>query len=173
MILTLKSVEIKDERFFKNFTGLDYARYEALRPFFGEAVSAHESGKRKPPSSRKRKPGAGRPANLPTTDDKLAFVLHYLKAYPTMDNMGSTFGMSRGSACGQVHLYTELLKQPLDKLGVMPKRHFACPGELLEALKELGGIDQLLIEATEHPYRRLREKEQKDTLYSGKKSGLP
>lgn len=173
MRITLKSVEIKDERFFKSFTGLDYDRYEALRPVFEEVVSAHETSKKKPPASRKRKPGAGRPANLPGTDDKLVFVLHYLKAYPTMDNLGSTFGMSRGSACGHVHLYAGLLKQALDKLGVVPKRQFACPEELMEALKELGGIDQILIDATERPYRRLRDKEQRDALYSGKKSAIP
>jgi hypothetical protein len=173
MRLTLKSVEIKDERFFKSFTGLDKDRYETLRPVFEEVVTTYESARKRPSSTRKRKPGAGRPSNLPGTDDKLVFVLHYLKSYPTMDNMGSTFGMSRGSACGLVHLYAGLLKQALDKLGVMPKRHFSCPEELLAALKELGGVDQLLIDATERPYRRLRDNEQRDALYSGKKSGLP
>lgn len=172
MILTLQSIEIKDARFFKSFTGLDHKRYDALRPVFEEVVFAYEATKKKPSDSRKRKPGAGRPPKLPGTDDKLVFVLHYLKAYPTMDNMGSTFGMSRGSACGLVHLYAGLLKQSLEVLQVMPKRQFSRPEELLEALSELGGIDQLLIDVTERPHRRLRDKEKRDALYSGKKSGL-
>jgi hypothetical protein len=173
MKLILRSVEIKDERFFKSFTGLDSERYETLRPVFEEVVTSHESARKRPSDNRKRKPGAGRPPKLPGTDDKLVFVLHYLKSYPTMDNMGSTFGMSRGSACGLVHMYAGLLKQSLEQQGVMPKRHFSCPEELLAALKELGGVGQLLIDATERPYRRLRDKEQRDALYSGKKSGLP
>lgn len=173
MILTLKSLEIKDERFLKSFTGLGLDRYEELRPVFEKVVMAYEASKKKPAGSRKRKPGGGRPPKLPGVDDKLVFVLHYLKAYPTMDNIGSTFGMSRGSACGLVHLYSELLKQSLEKLEVMPKRKFSGPEELLGLLKELGGIDQLLIDVTERPHRRLRDKEQRDALYSGKKSALP
>jgi hypothetical protein len=173
MIPTLKSLEIKDERFLKSFTGLGLNRYEALRPVFEEVVSAYEACKRKPAKSRKRKPGAGRPSKLPGTDDKLVFVLHYFKAYPTMDNLGSTLGMSRGSACGLVHHYAGLLKQSLEILEVMPKRQFSRPDELLELLKELGDIDQLLIDVTERPHRRLRDKEKRDALYSGKKSALP
>lgn len=171
MLLTLKSLKIKDERFLKSFTGLCLKRYQILRSVFEKVVNQYEASKKKPITARKRKSGGGRKPKLPSIDDKLVFVLHYLKAYPTMDNLGSTFGMSRGSACGLVHQYCALLKQSLEQLGVMPKRQLDNAQELINLLEQLGGIDELLIDATERPHHRLRNKEQRDALYSGKKSG--
>ncbi len=172
MLLSLKTVDIKDERFLKSFTGVDWNRYLFLREVFEKVVNEYHESQRKPPEKRKRKSGGGRKSKLPSIDDKLAFVLHYHKAYPTMDNIGSTFDMSRGSACGLVHLYSRLLKQSLEKLEVLPKRKLAGPEELLSYLKELGDINQLLIDVTERPHRRLRDREKRDALYSGKKSDL-
>jgi len=170
MLLSLKSICIKDERFLKSFTGVCLERYEILRPAFEKEVMVYEASHKKPATARKRKSGGGRKPNLPSIDDKLVFVRHYLKAYPTMDNLGSTFGMSRGSACGLVHQYTELLKQSLEQLGVMPERQLSSSKELMDLLQQLGGIEQLLIDVTERPHRRLRNKTQRDALYSGKKS---
>lgn len=172
MLLTLKTIEIKDERFLKSFTGLGLDRYETLRPVFMDVVASYQESNRKPKETRRRKVGAGRPSKLPGIDDKLVFILYYFKAYPTMDNLGSTFDMSRGSACGLVHLYAGLLKESLDRLRVMPKRKLDSPEQLLALLKELGGVDQLLIDATERPYRRLRDPHKRDALYSGKKSAI-
>lgn len=172
MLLSLNRVDIKDERFLKSFTGLDWRRYLVLREVFEQIVNDYHESQRRPPEQRKRKVGGGRKSKLPGIDDKLVFVLHYHKAYPTMDNLGSTFDMSRGSACGLVHLYSRLLLQSLDKLKVLPKRILAGAEELLSYLKELGDINQLLIDVTERPHRRLRNREQRDALYSGKKSDL-
>jgi hypothetical protein len=172
MLLSLKAVDIKDERFLKSFTGVNWNRYLTLREVFEEIVNDYNESQHRPAEVRKRKKGGGRKSNLPSVDDKLAFVLHYHKAYPTMDNLGSTFGMSRGSACGLVHLYSGLLKQSLEQLEVVPKRKLAHPDQLLNYLKELGDINQLLIDVTERPHRRLRDREKRDALYSGKKSDL-
>ena len=172
MLLSLKAVDIKDERFLKSYTGLDWNRYQSLREVFEAIVKDYQESQHRPSEVRKRKKGGGRKSNLPGIDDKLAFVLHYHKAYPTMDNLGSTFGMSRGSACGLVHLYSGLLKQSLEQLEVVPKRELADPEQLLNYLKELGDINQLLIDVTERPHRRLRDREKRDALYSGKKSDL-
>lgn len=172
MLLSLKAVDIKDERFLKSYTGLDWNRYLSLREIFEDIVNDYHESQRRPSEVRKRKKGGGRKSNLPDVDDKLTFVLHYHKAYPTMDNLGSTFGMSRGSACGLVHLYSGLLKQSLEQLEVVPKRELADADQLLNYLKELGDINQLLIDVTERPHRRLRDREKRNALYSGKKSDL-
>lgn len=129
MILKLKTVEIKDERFLKSFTGVDSKRYAVIRPQFESIITAYQARKRKLASKPKRKSGAGRPPTLPTIDDKLVFVLHYLKAYPTMDNLASTFGMSRSNTCSLVHLHAKHLKQSLEKLDVLPKRELDEPEE--------------------------------------------
>ncbi|MEM9889207.1 MAG: transposase family protein [Bacteroidota bacterium] len=177
MQLQLKSIKIKDERFLKSYTGVNKAQYDELRIAFEQQILSHHEQTTKAASERKRAKGGGRKPSLPTVDDKLVFVLHYLKAYPTMDNLGSNFGMSRSSACGLVHLYCRLLKQALEALEVIPLRELENPEQLLEYLKKLGAIDQLidklLIDVTERPFRRLKDKELRDALYSGKKSDLP
>jgi hypothetical protein len=58
----------------------------------------------------------------------------------------------------------------LNRLHVVPKRAFKNAQELLEALQALGSeIQQLIIDATERPFRRLKNKDERDALYSGKK----
>jgi len=173
MILKIKTLSIKDERHLKSFTGISQKQYEVLRPVFEEIIAREKRARAKPASQRKRKAGGGRNSSLPDIDDKLCFILHYQKVYPTMDNIGSTFTMGRSTACKFVHSLANVLKQTLEKLGVIPKRQLTTPEELIEYLKELGEVSELLIDVTERPYRRLRNKEERDALYSGKKSDLP
>lgn len=79
-----------------------------------------------------------------------------------MDNMGSTFGMPRGSACGLVHLYAGLLKQGLEKLGVMPKRHwekkwFTVKNTVMTTLKRWILFLGLTTQGSVHDYELLKE----------------
>ena len=48
---------------------------------------------------RLRAPGAGRKAVLDTPEQKLAFILFYLKVYPTFDLMGVFAGLDRSECC--------------------------------------------------------------------------
>lgn len=67
MKLVLKSVEKKSKRYFKSFTDPGQDCHDKFWPVFNEVVSAHESSRKKPLAFPKRKPGVGRPANLPGT----------------------------------------------------------------------------------------------------------
>ena len=173
MLLSLTALEIKDERHLKSFTGLDHTRYIQLREVFSHQYEFYRAQHLRPASKRKRRSGGGRKSSLPTIDDKLAFILHYHKSYPTFDNLATTFRMSRSSAFGLVHTLVIVLKNSLEQLQVLPKRQLANSVELLSYLKELGDINTLLIDVTERPYRRLKDKPSRDALYSGKKSDLP
>lgn len=172
MLLKLKSISFEDERFFKSFTGVSWGRYQVLRSVFLEVFTEFQANTLLNSSKRKRKKGGGRKPKLPTIDDKLVFTLHYFKSYPTFDNLASTFAMSRGSAHGLLHQYAKLLKTSLEHLKVLPKRQLEDKEALLRYLKKLGDIDTLLIDVTERPYRRLRNKDHRDALYSGKKNDL-
>lgn len=173
MILSLTALEIKDERHLKSFTGVDPARFQLLLQTFSEQYSLYRQSRMRQSHKRKRQAGGGRKSRLPKMEDKLAFVLHYHKAYPTFDNLATTFGMSRSSAFGLLQELAGVLKTTLEKLGVLPKRELASAEVLLKYLKELGDIQALLIDVSERPYRRLQDKDQRDALYSGKKSDLP
>lgn len=172
MILSLTALEIKDERHLKSFTGVDLSRFQTLLQIFSEQYASYRQSQIKATSNRKRTIGGGRKSCLPKIKDKLAFVLHYHKAYPTFDNLATTFGMSRSSAFGLLHTLAPILKTTLEFLGVVPKRKLSNAEEFLKYLKELGDINTLLVDVTERPYRRLKNKKQRDALYSGKKSDL-
>ena len=53
---------------------------------------------------------------------------------------------------------------------MMPKRTFQSVKELMQAL---GGIDEIIIDATERAYRRPQEAQQQQAHYSGKKTAYP
>ena len=170
MLLSLTALDIKDERHLKSFTGVDLARFEVLLEAFSQHYTIDRQSRVKGPGKRKRKAGGGRKSRLPKMEDKLAFILHYHKVYPTFDNLASTFGMSRSAAFGLLHGLAPVLKTTLEALQVLPKRKLADTEAFLKHLKELGDIDQLLIDVTERPHRRLSDPDQRDALYSGKKS---
>ena len=175
MLLQTEKTSIRDERALKSFTGIDSNRYPALRSTFSEILKEKAElryAAQVAAGKRRRKPGGGRKSTLPSVDDRLLFVLHHHKGCPTMDNMGSEFKMCRSIACKQVHLPSGYLKECLERLKVTPKRGLANSRALINYLKELGEIQELPIDVTERPYRRLADKHLRDALYSGKKSGL-
>lgn len=176
MLIQTELISIRDERHLKSFTGVNLKQYQMLHSELDGLLGEKQAARLKEqtePGKRRRRPGGGRKNKLPTTDDKLLFVLHYHKAYPTMDNIASEFRMCRSTACDHVHALSGHLKECLERMGVLPKRRLESPGALMAYLKELGDIDKLLVDVTERAYRRLEGKEERDALYSGKKKGSP
>ena len=47
-----------------------------------------------------------------------------------------------------------ILHLALVRLKVMPERQFESPQDLMKKLEDLGGIKQIIIDATERTYRR-------------------
>lgn len=162
---------INNERRLKSMTGLDYEKYEILLDIFTNIYS-DQSPKVSSKKIRKRKPGGGRKPSLPTIEIKLLFVLFYLKSYPTFDVLGDRFSMATSTANGHLHKLMPILQNALAQLGVMPKRTFISPEELQEHLDSLGGIETLLIDATEREHFRYKDSVKRDALYSGKKKDL-
>lgn len=169
MLLEIKSQSFCDERSLQAYTGVSYEQYQYLRPAFARHWQSHHESVTKSQTDRKRAVGGGRPPKLPSVDDKLVFILHYLKSYPTMDVLGSNFRMSRGSACNLVHLFARLLQASLVELELVPLRQIADKEELINYLKQLGDIETLLIDATEREHRRVQDKDKRRALHSGKK----
>ncbi len=150
-------------------TGLEKEKLLKLQEAFEEVFKkeqeqAYEEGKKK--GTRERKSGGGRKGKLPTLNDKLFFILFYLKSYPTFDVLGATFKMSRQKACENVHKLLPILCKTLMHLGVMPEREFSNPEELKEAMEE---VEKILVDATERPHQRPENEEKQKEMYSGKK----
>lgn len=59
---------------------------------------------------------------LPTMEDKLLFILVYLKQYPTQMVQGQLFGLSQSNANKWIHLLHPVLNQALAAAGYLPSR---------------------------------------------------
>lgn len=159
-------LNITNNRRLKSMTGLDIEKYEILLKYF---TSTYEENKAKSVKRILKKSGVGRKGALPSIEIKLLFILYYLKAYPTFDILGDRFGMSTSKANEHLHRLMPILQLCLLRMKVMPKRKFSSPEELKNHLESLGGIETLLIDATEREHFRYEDTESRDALYSGKK----
>src|SRR5947209_1453930 len=72
-----------------------------LRAFEGaQAESFHLTAEGLP---RQRKKGGGQVGKLPRAEDKLLFILSYIKNYPTQTYHGQQFGLSQSKTNLQLH----------------------------------------------------------------------
>jgi len=108
-----------------------------------------------------------RNSTLPTMEDKLLFILVYLKQAPTQEVQGSLFGMRQSKANMWIHLLHPVLNRALAQTGDMPKRDVLIEladgsastkekGRRGSELPTVGGED------TEHPLPFLSMMEQND-----------
>jgi len=163
-------LDIRNERQMLAATGFTKEQFGALAEAFGQVYEedkkekydrACESGR------RKRKSGGGRKSKLPTHQDKLEFILCYLKTCPTLDMLAVMFHLTTSAAYRHVHHLLGILHKTLEQLGVFPHRHFATPEEMKQALQ---GIDEIIIDVVERNHRRPVDNELQKDMYSGKKN---
>jgi hypothetical protein len=104
-------------------TGLTEPEFQALLPHFEQALGAY-LGKRTidghPRTSRRYSPYVNCP--LPTTADKLLFILTYLKQNPIQEIQGQLFGMSQSNANKWIHLLHAVLNQAVADQDLLPAR---------------------------------------------------
>ncbi len=108
----------------------------------------------------------GRIGKFKTSEEKLFFILYYLKNYPTYDVLGIQFGLHRSNAFRKVNKYMEALKISLSNNGVLPVDTI---GELNKRLKD---IELAIIDGTEQRKNRPKNKEKQKDYYSGKKNTI-
>ena len=71
---------------------------------------------------RKRKFGGGRHATLEDLEDKLLFILVYVRMYPLLFLQGIMFGIEEGNTCIWVHRLLPLLDKALGFAHKKPAR---------------------------------------------------
>jgi hypothetical protein len=115
---------------------------------------------------RQRQYGAGRAeATLVTLEDKLLFILYYVKVYALQEILAFEFGMVQSTANAWIHILREVLKKALAHGGYVPERDPKQLGTVLASEAESTyGID-----GTERPRQRPRDAEKQKHYYSGKK----
>jgi hypothetical protein len=107
----------------------------------------------------------GRPPQLRAVEEKLFFILFYLKVYPLQEVLGHLFGLSQGQANVWVHRLSGVLKAALQRQGYVPAR---LPAEMLERLEE-EELQAFGIDGTERRINRPKDDARQRQHYSGKK----
>jgi len=154
-------------RRFLALTGLTLVEFEALlAPFQKEYARAYPSTHTVTGQPRKRMVPAGRPGSLAGIEDKLLFVLVYVKTYPLQVILGELFGMGASQANYWLQRLLPVLRAALDDLGVLPERD----GRRLVTMRcPLAELRTLIIDGTERRRQRPRNPEKQALFYSGKK----
>jgi len=150
---------------FLALTGYTRQEFEALLPHFGkcyyEWMQAHRLDG-KPRGKRKYSDYKNSP--LPTMEDKLFFMLHYLKTNNLQSVQGALFGISQPKANLWLHCLHPILNQTLAKLGELPVRQ-------MEQMVFAENEESLYFhDGTERPIQRPRNPDQQRLYYSGKKN---
>jgi hypothetical protein len=104
---------------------------------------------------------------LATAEDRLLFVLSYIKLNPLQEAHGASFGMRQPKVCVWLHHLLAVLEEALRAEDVLPARTNEA---LQRRLKECRTV---LLDATERPIQRSVDEETQREHYSGKKNGIP
>ena len=124
-------------------TSLSCAEFHQLLPHFQYALDQYVTQHYVDRDNRQRQYGAGRSeSTLVSLEDKLLFILYYVKVYPLQEMLAFAFGMVQSTANEWIQLLSEVLKRALDHGGYVPERdpkqletvldvHFVSPSPVL------------------------------------------
>jgi hypothetical protein len=163
---------------FLAFTGFAVEEFQILLEAFAIAWERYMQQNCLPPELRQRGYGGGRKARLATCEEKLLFILVYLKTYPLQEVLAFHFDMSQGQACQWIHILSEVLRLTLGELGHLPERDPQKVKQLLETYMDESQhcepsteveAESFVIDGTERRRQRPKDQEEQKLFYSGKK----
>lgn len=150
----------RNPRLMKSLTGLTSGEFNALLPAFREAFGARRK-------RRGVRVGYGRHHTLLTGEDKLFYILFYVKCYPTFDLASFIFGgVDRARTHEWTHELLPALQAALKRKIVLPERKMRTPEEFFE---KFPGVKDIWIDGTERPVQRPGNPKEQKRKYSGKK----
>jgi hypothetical protein len=158
MILTYDSVKKKPDTL-RAMTSLNRNECGLLCLSFSQ-VWEEETQQSKRDVSR-----GGRKPILRNHEDRLLFILFYLKTYPLQEVLAHLFGMSQGLAHFLIDQLGRILRETLKRMDHLPER---ISEEMIRKLAEEEPQD-LAIDATERAIERPNDPERQKRFYSGKK----
>jgi hypothetical protein len=132
----LTHVQFADLRFrpteFLDFTSLTLDEFQLLVPPFEAAFQAHMAAWRLDGQPRTaRQFAVYKNCPLPTPEDRLLFILAYVKTYSLQVVQGRLFGMGQSKANQWIHVLLPVLLTALRTLGDAPARSLAALAQRL------------------------------------------
>jgi len=156
-----------NRREFLAFTGLTLPEFQRLLAAFPRAYQQVYPVDRTAEGQPRRRPvGAGRKGQLSRPEDKLLFLLVYLKTYPLQVVMAKLFGLSQPQVNYWIHRLLPVLLAALDDLGVRPERD---PRDFARSQPPSEKEPRLIIDATERRRQRPKNPGKQALHYSGRK----
>lgn len=120
----LRFSEIKEQpNEFLALTSLTVEEFALLTPTFEECFQVHMAVWRLDGKVRtQRRYTTYENCPLPTTEDRLLFVLSYMKGNPIQSNHGLLFGLRQGKTNSWLQVLLPVLRETLRTVGVAPSR---------------------------------------------------
>jgi hypothetical protein len=158
MILNYDGVKEKSDTL-RAMTTLDRNEFEYLCSFFSKVWDESTQQSQKDESKGGRKP------ILNNHEDRLFFILFYLKTYPLQEVLAHLFGMSQGKAHFLIYQLSAILYETLKQMDHLPAR---IPEEMIRKLVEERPQD-VAIDGTERRINRPKDPERQKRFFRGKK----
>jgi len=154
---------LRTDRMCKALTGLSVHEFTDFIGDFTYYYHEHEAKRKK---NRERKLGAGRNSKIETIEEKLFYILWYMKTYPTFDVASFQVGFARSSACTWMHELLPVLELTMKRKFVLPQRKISSPEEYFRLYPE---AKEVFVDAVERLKQRPKKKKAQQKAYSGKK----
>ena len=157
---------------FETLTGYKLEEFIALLLVFRATFLEHYSTITLNGEPRiKRRYSTYKTSCLPSFEDKLLFVLVYLRKAPTQDMMGELFGMCQLVANKWIHRLLPIVNRALAKLGELPSRETSPSDVDMSVNTSVNSrVSKLFFQdATERPIQRPKDPQVQKAYYSGKK----
>ena len=156
----------KNDRHFLSLTSLHIAEFLHLHQYFAPICESYykwhtiDGKKRKLPRLK-----ANAKERLPSSEEKLFFLLVYLKNNPLQTFQAASFGVSQSQVSNLTKALNALLSRTLKAMGLQP----ATNNEALQSYLEKHQVKDLYQDVTEREIARKTDIEAQKEDYSGKK----
>ena len=149
---------LNNPRLIKALIGMSKEEFLNLLPTFTQILIEEAESKK-----RKRKIGGGRKGNIKKPEQKLFYILFYLKAYPTFDVAAFIFGSSKTRTNQWTLNILPILEKTLKRKIVLPKKQLKSIDEFFNLFP---GVKEVMIDGVERPIQRPKKnKKQKKYLF--------
>ena len=160
--------QLKDKpRDFLAATGHTVAEFEQLLPAYQTAYAhRYPSHLTLAGKERQRQPGGGSKGGLAQAEDRVLFILIYLKTNPLQTMHGLQFGLSQSQANYWIHHLLPVVQVALQEPGMTPARD---GDEVASSPLAVEGTPDLALDGTERRRQRPQDAAEQRAHYSGKK----
>ncbi len=156
----------QSEGVMRSLTGLTLSQFDKLLPAFEHQFEKRYSKYNLSGVLRQRNQSQKASDKLPEAEDKLFFILTYIKNYPTQQVQASMFDMHQPQCNRWLKILLPILNDALDELGLLPARN------AIKAKRKLKDETTVIIDGTERPIQRPKDNDTQKEYYSGKKNDI-